>query len=141
MDWKEQLNKAAAALQQFAESDEIKNLTAKARETAIDLARRAKRGALSAAEAFSAADSDAAALTIRYLCANIRIMAPSDGLVVTRPHAGALTIADGAGDGIVIDVSGEKPRLAETVGVVKILNDNTFDLGSEDGTNVVVLKV
>jgi hypothetical protein len=140
MDWKEQLNKAAAALRQVAESDRVKNLTAKARQTAADLTRRAKQGALSAADAYVEANSDTTALRIRYLNADISIMSPSDGLQIARPHAGALVFSDGAGNGLVINVGGDKARLAETVGVVKLLSDTTFDLGSEDGVNVVVLK-
>jgi hypothetical protein len=140
MDWKEQLNKAAAKLQQVAESEQVKKVTAKARQTATDFARRAKRGAVSAADAFSEADSDASALTVRYLSANIRIMSPSDGLQVTRPHAGALLISDGQGNGLVIDVAADTARLAETVGTVKLLSDTAFDLGTEDGVNVIVLK-
>ena len=140
MDWKEQLNKAAAALQGVADSERVKGLTTKARQTASDLVKRARAGALSAADAYVEANSDPSALRLHYLNAEISIMSPSDGLQVTRPNAGAVVISDGAGNGLVISVGGEKAHVSETVGTVKLLGDATFDLGSEDGTNVVVLK-
>ena len=49
-------------------------------------------------------------------------------------------ISDGAGNGLVISLAPPKAQVAETVGIVKKLNDTTFDLGPEDGVNVVVLK-
>lgn len=33
-----------------------------------------------------------------------------------------------------------KAQVTETIGVVKRLNDETFELGSEDGVIVIVLK-
>lgn len=140
MDWKEQLNKAAAALTHVAESDTVKGIAAKAREAASGIARRAKQGALSAADAYVEANADPTALRIRYLNADISILSPSDGLQVTRPNAGALVISDGLGNGLVVSVGGEQARVAETAGVVKILNATTYDLGPEDGVNVIVLK-
>ena len=140
MDWKEQLNKAAAALTHVAESDAVKNLTARARDAASGLAKRAKQGVLSAADAYVEANADPAALRIRHLNADISILSPSDGLQVARPNAGALVISDGAGNGLVIGVGGEQARVTQTAGVVKILNATTYDLGSEDGVNVIVGK-
>ena len=140
MDWKEQLNKAAAALTHVAESDTVKNLTTRAREAASGLAKRARQGALSAADAYVEANADPAALRIRYLNADISIVSPSDGLQVTRPNAGALVISDGAGNGLVVGVGGDQAKVTETAGVVKILNATTYDLGTEDGVNVIVLK-
>lgn len=140
MDWKEQLDKATAALKQAADSDTVKNLTTKARQTASDLAKRARQGALDAANAYVEANSDPTAVHLHYRNADISILSPSDGLHITRPHAGALVIADATGNSLVISLAGEKAVVAETIGAVKMLNPTTFDLGSEDGVNVVFLK-
>lgn len=140
MDWKEQVNKATAALKGVAESDTVKNLTAKAKQVATDLAKSAKTGALNAADAFVRANADPATLRIHYMSADISIASPSDGLQVTRSHAGVLVLADGAGNGLVLNVAATKAEVAETVGVVKKLNDTTYDVGPEDGINVVILK-
>lgn len=140
MDWREQLNKAAAALQNVTDSERVKSITTKARQTASDLVQRAKQGALNAADAYVEANADPAAVRFHYLNADISILSPSDGLQITRPHAGALVINDGAGNGIVLNIGGDKVTLGQTVGVVKALSDMTFDLGTEDGVNVVVLK-
>jgi hypothetical protein len=140
MDWKEQINKATAALRTVAESETVKNLSAKARQTASDLTRAAKQGAASAADAVVKATSDPATLKLHYLNAEVSVVSPSDGLQITRPHAGALVISDQAGNGLVISLAPPKAQVSETVGVVKRLNDTTFDLGTEDGVNVIVIK-
>ncbi len=140
MNWKDQLNKAISALKDVAESDTVKNLTAKAQETASKLAQKAKEGALGAAEAFVEAKSDPSALKLRYLNADFNIVSPSDGLEITRPNAGTIVISDGVGNGLVINASADKAYVAETVGTVKQLSANTYDLGVEDGINVVVFK-
>jgi hypothetical protein len=49
-------------------------------------------------------------------------------------------VNDGAGNGLVINASAEKAAVAETVGTVKQLSPNTYDVGTEDGVNVVVMK-
>lgn len=140
MDWKEQLNKATAALRNITESDAVKNATARAKQTASDLAKMARQGAASAADAVVKATSDPAALRLGYLNAEISVLSPSDGLQITRPHAGALLISDQAGNGLVISLAPPKAQVSETVGVVKRLNDTTYDLGTEDGVNLIVLK-
>lgn len=140
MNWKDNLNKALKALKDMAESESVKNLTAKARQTAAALVQKAKTGALNAAEAFVEANSDPTALKIRYLNAEISIVSPSDGLDITRPQAGTLVISDGAGNGLVINASADKAYVAETLGTVVRLSGNTYDLGPEDGINVLVLK-
>lgn len=140
MNWRDQLNKAIGALKEVAESDTVKNLTAKARETASKLAQKVKGGAVSAAEAFVEAYSDPSALKLRYLNADLSIVSPSDGIEITRPNAGTIVISDGAGNGLVINASADKAFVAETVGAVKLLSANTYDLGIEDGINVVVFK-
>jgi hypothetical protein len=140
MNWKDQLNKAIDALKDVAESDTVKNITTKARETATKLAQKARGGALSAAEAFVEANSDPSALRFRYLNADFSIVSPSDGIEITRPNAGTIAISDGVGNGLVINASAAKSFVAETVGTVKQLSANTYDLGAEDGINVVVFK-
>ncbi len=140
MNWKDQLNQAISTLRGVAESDTVKDITAKARKVASELARKVKGGALNAAEAFVEANSDPSVLKIRYLNADFSIVSPSDGIEVTRPNAGAIVISDGTGNGLVINASADKPYVAETVGTIKQLSTNTYDLGAEDGINVVVFK-
>jgi hypothetical protein len=140
MNWKEQLDKAIDALKQVAESETVKGLTAKAKDTARKLAQRAKSGALSAAEAFIEANSDPAAFKVRYLNADVNVVSPSDGIEVTRPSPGSVVISDGAGNGIVINAAADKAYVSEKIGTVAQLGANTFDLGAQDGVNVVVLK-
>ena len=140
MDWKEQFNKATAALKGVAESEQVKSLTAKAKQAAGDLARAAKQGAHVAADAVVKATSDPSTVRLQYLNAEISILSPSDGLQITRPHAGGLMISDQAGNGLVISLAPPKAQVTETVGIVKKLNDTTFDVGGEDGVNVIVLK-
>jgi hypothetical protein len=139
MDWKAQLDKATAAIKGVAESDKMKNLTAKAKDAASGIAAAAKKGAHAAADAVAKATSDPSTLRITYMGMEISIVSPSDGLQITRAHAGALTIADGAGNALVVNLE-SKPQAGETVGTVAKLDDTTYDLGAEDGVNVVVLK-
>lgn len=140
MNWKEQLDKAIGTLKQVAESDTVKGLTVKAKETASKLAQRAKSGALGAAEAFIEANSDPAALKVRYLNADLSVLSPSNGIEVTRPSPGSVVISDGAGNGIVINAAAAKASVSERIGTVAQLGSNSYDLGAEDGVNVVVLK-
>jgi hypothetical protein len=141
MNIREQFDKAIATLKDIAESERVKDLASKARVTASNLAKRAKEGALGAAEAFIEANSDPSALKIRYLNADFSIVSPSDGIEIARPQGGTLAISDGAGNGVVINASAEQAPVTETIGTVKKLNDNTYDLGAEDGVNVVVFKI
>ena len=140
MNWKEQLDKAVNSLRDVAEGDPIKGLIAKAKETAANLAQRARTGALSAAEAYVEANADPAVLHLHFLNADLSILSPSDGVTITHPSAGTLTVTDAAGNGLVINATPEPAYVAETVGTVTRLNANTYDLGAEDGLNVVVLK-
>ena len=140
MDWKEQLDKATAAVKQAADSPTVKNLTAKAKQAAVDLTRLAREVAAVAADAVTKATSDPATLRLHYMNAEIDVVSPSDGLQVTRCHAGALVIADQAGNAVVVSLLPPKVQVAETVGTVNKLNDTTYDLGGGDGANVVVLK-
>lgn len=141
MEWKEKLNQAVAALSGVADSETVRNVTEKARQAASGLAQRARQGVLGAADAYVEANADLTSLRIRYLNAEVTVLSPSDGLQLSRPHAGALVISDSAGNGLVVGVGGDKARVTETVGTVKHLNDSTFDLGEQDGVNVIVLKV
>ena len=109
MSWKDQLNKAVQAVKDAAESETVQNFAAKAKESATTLASKAKTGALSAADAFVAANSDPSAVKIRFLNAEISVISPSDGLTITRPNAATLTITAGAGNGVVIDAAAATP--------------------------------
>ena len=140
MDLKQQLDKAINAVKGVAESDTVRNVTTKARETAVSLTRRIKEGAVNAADTFVQANSDSSALRVRYLGAEVSIVSPADGIQIQRPHGGTIVISDGAGNGLVINAAASRVEVAQTVGTVKRLNDNTYDLGTEDGVNVVVLK-
>ena len=67
-------------------------------------------------------------------------MSPSEGISVTRPDAATLVVADGQGNGLVINAAADPAFVAETIGSVSRLSGNTFDLGPEDGINVVVTQ-
>ncbi|MGF1613640.1 MAG: hypothetical protein ACFCVA_06920 [Gammaproteobacteria bacterium] len=140
MNWKEQLDKAVGALKGMAESDGVKGITDKAKQSAISLAQKTRAGALSAAQAFVEANADPAVLRVRYLNADLSILSPSDGVEITRPNAGTLVVVDASGNGLVINATPEPAYVADTIGTVSRLNANTYDLGPEDGVNVVVLK-
>ena len=51
-----------------------------------------------------------------------------------------LVVSDGQGNGLVINAAADPAFVAELIGSVARLSGNTFDLGAEDGTNVVVTK-
>jgi hypothetical protein len=140
MSWKEQLNKAVESIKDIADSEAVQRYTQKAKETAITLANKAKSGALSVADAFVAANSDPSALKFNFLNAQISIISPSDGLTITRPNAATLTIVDSDGNGLVIDASNENPYVTKTIGQVTQLDSNTYDLGTEDGVDLLVIK-
>lgn len=140
MTWKESMNKAVQSLKEMADSEAVKDLTTKAREKAHYIAQKTKAGALSAADAFVQANSDSTTLKLRYLNLDCSIVSPSDGVEITRPQGGTVVIADGTGNGVVINASTDKAYVAETIGTVHQLSANTYDLGSEDGINVVVLR-
>jgi hypothetical protein len=140
MNWKEKLDDAIKAIKNVAESDTVKAVTSKAQETAVNLAQKVKAGALGAADAFVTANAEPSTVRVRYFNADISIVSPSDGIEIKRPHGGTLVISDGAGNGLVINASADKAYIAETVGAVARLGTNSYDLGAEDGTNVIVLK-
>jgi len=140
MGWQDQLDKAVAAIREAAESEKARNLAAKAKATATDLALKLKGGAVDAAEALVEANRDPSTLNVRFLNAELSVLSPSEGISITRPDAATLVVADGEGNGIVINAAVEPAYVVETIGSVARLSGNTFDLGVEDGINVVVAK-
>ena len=128
------------AVKEFADKETARNLAAKTRATAQHLAQKAKEGALDAAQAFVEANSDPAAVKLHYLNADLSVVSPTDGLEISRPRPGTLAVSDGQGNGVVIDAGAAKAYVVETIGAVNRLNDSTYDLGPEDGVNLVVLK-
>jgi len=140
MGWQEQLDKAIAAVKGAAESERARAIAARARATAVSVASRAKEGALGAADAFLEANRDPSALAVRFLNVDLTVLSPSEGVSVTRPDAATLVVSDGQGNGVVINAATDPAFVAEQIGTVKQLSGNTFDLGPEDGVNVVVLK-
>jgi hypothetical protein len=140
MSWKEQLDKAIAAIRDAAEGEKAREIAAKAKATATALARKAKEGAVSAADAFLEANREPSSLEVRFLNADLTIVSPSEGISVTRPDAATLVVADGQGNGLVVNAATEPPFVAEMIGSVTQLSGNTYDLGPEDGINVVVTK-
>ena len=140
MNWKEKLDEAIKAIKNVAESDTVKAVTSKAQETAVNLAQKVKAGALGAADAFVTANAEPSTVRIHYFNADISIVSPSDGIEIKRPHGGTLVISDGTGNGLVINASADKAYVAETVGAVTRLGANSYDLGVEDGINVIILK-
>ncbi|MBF0471688.1 MAG: hypothetical protein HQL48_09985 [Gammaproteobacteria bacterium] len=140
MPWKDQIMGAVGRLKEVAESETVQKFTASARETASDLASKARSGVLTAADAFVAANSDPTALKMRFFNADVTVLSPSDGLTISRPNAASLTIHDEAGNGVVIDVASNPPFVSKTIGKVNQLSGNTYDIGEEDGIDLLVLK-
>lgn len=140
MSWKEQLDKAIESIKDVAESEMVQRYAQKAKETAISLANKAKNGVFSVADAFVVANRDPSALKFQFLSAEISVISPSDGLTITRPNAATLTVVDSDGNGVVIDASSEKPYATKTIGQVNQLDANTYDLGIEDGIDLLIIK-
>jgi len=138
--WQEQLDRAISSIKAAAESERARTIAARARVTAVSLASKAKAGALGAADAFVEANRDPSALAVRFLNVDLTVVSPSEGVSVTRPDAATLVVSDGQGNGVVINAATDPAFVAEQIGTVKQLSGNTFDLGPEDGVNVVVLK-
>ncbi|MCP4286718.1 MAG: hypothetical protein GY792_20105 [Gammaproteobacteria bacterium] len=140
MGWKEQLDKAVATVKEAAESEKAHDMAAKAKATATDLARKVKNGAVDAADALVEANREPSSLTVRFLNADLTVLSPSEGISVTRPDAASLVVADGQGNGLVINAAADPAFVVEMIGSVTKLSGSTFDLGQEDGINVVVTK-
>ena len=141
MSWKAQLTKATNALRDATESDTARSIAAKARQAASTLAAKAKEGAMDAAQAIVEANSDPSAFKIQFLNARLSIVSPSNGLEVARPSENTLVISDGENNGLIINAAANPAYVADTIGKVTQLNGNTYDLGAEDGINVVVIDV
>ena len=140
MGWQEQLNKAIGAVREAADSETARDLAAKAKATAADLAGKVRGGAVDAADALVEANRDPSSLRVRFLNAELTVLSPSEGISITRPDAASLVVADGQGNGLVINAAVDPAFVAKMIGSVARLSGNTFDLGSEDGVNVVVTK-
>jgi len=138
MSWKEQLDKAITSIKEAAASEQARDIAAKAKATATVLARKVKEGAVGAADALVEANRDPSALTVRYLNASLTILSPSEEISITRPDAATLVIADSQGNGLVVNAAADPAYVVEMIGNVTRLSGNTFDLGAEDGINVVV---
>jgi len=135
-----QLDKAIAAIKQAARSETARDLASKAKATAEQLARKVKDGALDAAEAFVEANRDPSSITVGFINADLTVLSPSEGISISRPDAATLVVADGDGNGLVINAATEPAFVTDMIGTVTQLSGNTFDLGPEDGVNVVVTK-
>jgi hypothetical protein len=140
MGWKEKLDKAVAAVKDAAESEQARDLAAKAKATASTLAEKVKEGTVSAADTVIEANRDPSSMTMRFLNADLTVLSPSEGISITRPDAATLVIADGQENGLVINAAADPAFVVEMIGIVVRLSGNTYDLGDEDGVNVVVTK-
>jgi hypothetical protein len=140
MSWKEQLDKAIATVREAADSDKARDIAAKAKATASSLMDKVRDGAVSTADAFVAANRDASTVEVSYMNARLAVLSPADGLSVTRPEAATLVVADGQGNGLVINAAADPAFVSEMIGSVTQVSGNTFDLGPEDGINLVVTK-
>lgn len=140
MNWKENLDKALHSLKELTNNETVRDLTDVTREMAKDLANKVRGGAIGAAEVFGFAEAEPTSLKVHYFNARISIVSPSTSITVTTPHTGSIVIDDGHGNGLVVNAIADQAYVAETIGSVNQLNDNTYDLGVEDGINVVVIK-
>ena len=140
MNWKEQLDKAIAQIKEATESDKAREISGKAKSTAVSLIDKVKGGAVGAAEAFLEATRDPSSMQVHYLNASLTVLSPSEGLTISRPEAGSLVVTDGAGNGLVVNAAADPAFIAEQIGSIVQVSGNTFDLGTEDGVNVVVTR-
>jgi hypothetical protein len=140
MGWQDQLDKAIAAIKDAAESEQAREIASKAKATAATLAGKVRDGAVSAADTFVEANRDPSSMTVRFLNADLTVLAPSEGVSVSKPDAGTLVVADGEENGLVINAAADPAFVVEMIGTVARISGNTYDLGAEDGINVVVTK-
>lgn len=140
MNWKENLDKALHSLKELTDNETVRDLTEVTREMARDLANKVRGGAMNAAEVFGLAEAEPTSLKLKYFNANISVVSPSTSITITSPHTGSVVIDDGHGNGLIINAMADQAYVVESIGAVKQLNDNTYDLGVEDGINVVVIK-
>lgn len=140
MSWKEQLDKAIAQIKEAADSEKAREYSTKAKATAASLIDKVKVGAVGAAETFLEANRDPSTLQVQFLNADLAVLSPSEGISISRPDAASLVVSDGEGNGLVINAAADPAFVAEQIGTVKQLSGNTFDLGAEDGVNLIVTK-
>lgn len=140
MSWTEQLEKAISSIKEAAESETAGDIAAKAKAAATTLGIKIRDGAVDAAEAFVEANREPASLKTSYLNAVVTIVSPSEGISINRPDPATLVVADGQGNGLVINAAADPAFVAQMIGTVAQLSGNTFDLGPEVGINVVVTK-
>jgi hypothetical protein len=140
MSWKEQLDNAIAQIKEAADSEKAREYSAKAKSTAASLIDKVKVGAVGAAEAFLEANRDPSSLQVQFLNADLAVLSPSEAITISRPDAASLVISDGEGNGLVINAAADPAFVVEQIGTVTQLSGNSFDLGSEDGVNLVVTK-
>jgi hypothetical protein len=140
MSWKEQLDNAIAQIKEAADSEKAREYSAKAKATAASLIDKVKVGAVGAAETFLEANRDPSSLQVQFLNADLAVLSPSEAISISRPDAASLVISDGEGNGLVINAAADPAFVVEQIGTVTQLSGNSFDLGSEDGVNLVVTK-
>lgn len=140
MNWKEQLDKAVARIREAAEGSKAQEIADKAKHAAVSLVEKVKGGAVDAAEAFAEANRDPSALEVKFLNARLTVLSPAAGLSISHPDAATLAVDDGQGNGLVVNAAAEPAIVAETIGTVTKVSDHAWDLGSEDGVNVVVTR-
>ena len=140
MNWKEHLDKAVAAVKEAATSEKAQEIAAKAKATAGALVEKVKSGAVDAADAIVEANRDPSALSVHFMNVDLTILSPGEGISITRPDAATLVVADGQGNGLVINAAADPAYVAVMIGTVTRLDGITFDLGAEDGVNVVITK-
>jgi len=140
MSWKEQLDNAIAQIKEAADSEKAREYSAKARSTAASLIDKVKVGAVGAAETFLEANRDPSSLQVQFLNADLAVLSPSEAITISRPDAASLVISDGEGNGLVINAAADPAFVVEQIGTVTQLSGNSFDLGAEDGVNLIVTK-
>jgi hypothetical protein len=140
MSWKEQLDKAVAAVRDAADNEKAREIATKAKSQAQSLIARVREGAVSAADTFVEANRDPSSVEVSFLNARVTVLSPAEGISITRPEAATLVIADGQGNGLVINAAADPAFVVETIGNASQLSGNTYDLGPEDGINLVVTK-
>ena len=101
---------------------------------------KVKSGAVDAADAIVEANRDPSALSVRFMNVDLTILSPGEGTSITRPDAATLVVGDGQGNGLVINAAADPAYVAEMIGTGARVNGNTYDLGAEDGVNVVITK-
>lgn len=140
MSWKEQVDKAVAVVRDAADSDNARDIASKAKTTATSLLTKVRDGAVSAADAFVAANRDPSSIEVSFMNARLAVLSPTEGISVTRPEPATLVVADGEGNGLVINAAADPAFVVEMIGTAVQESGNTYDLGATDGVNVVVTK-